>query len=332
MADKKRELFDGFQRAISYLRISITDQCNFRCSYCVGETNFPKLSTTELLSYEELYRIVAIAVQMGIRKVRLTGGEPLLRKGVIEFIRKINAIPGLEDIRLTTNGLLLEEYAGQLVESGVRTFNISLDTLKKKRFKEITGFDGFDKVWAGIKKASVLSPTPVKLNMVVLNGINDDELLDFAGLSLAHPFQVRFIEYMPIGRGSDEPYSKISNAEIMSRLEILGTLTPVARGPVQGPARVYRYENAPGTIGFISPISHKFCSSCNRLRLTATGGLRSCLLVDVELNLKGIIRSGGSDEAIREVFLQAIRNKPREHSLLDKGAGSCHGRMSRIGG
>jgi len=334
-------LQDMFSRTISYLRLSLTDRCNLRCLYCQGEdekdSELVKLEHGELLTYEELLRVVGIAVDMGIRKLRLTGGEPLVRRGVMAFIERLAAIPGLEDIRITTNGVLLEQYAERLIRAGVSKINISLDSLRPERFASITGVDCFDRVWQGIETALDRGFSPVKVNMVVMRGINDDELEDFARLSLERPLQVRFIEFMPIGtssRWSRDTF--LSSDEIKARLEGIAPLVPLRRKEADGPARVYRLgEGARGSVGLISPISHHFCDRCNRLRLTAEGRLRSCLLHDEEVDLRRVLRTGGSDARIRETLLTAILNKPKGHQMaerLGEKGGDCHGRMSRIGG
>ncbi len=335
-------LVDDFSRTISYLRLSLTDRCNLRCLYCVTEDErlgaAGKLPHNELLSYEELLRIVKVAVAMGIVKLRLTGGEPLLRRDVMSFITRLASIASLHDIRLTTNGVLLARYAEGLQAAGIRKINISLDTLRPHRFMEITGRDCFNAVWRGIEKTLAMGFSPVRINMVVMRGINDDELLDFARLVLDTELQVRFIEFMPIGASSHWSQEAFMSAdEIMARIEErFGPLIPMDRDKADGPARLFKFgEPAAGILGFISPISHHFCDRCNRLRLTSEGRLRSCLLHDKEVDLKQVVRGGGSDSAIREALLTAIRNKPRGHQLIERRrqrGGGCHGRMSRIGG
>lgn len=326
-------LTDLFSRSISYLRISLTDHCNLRCQYCTPKEGAVKLASDELLSYEEILRVVRQAVALGIEKVRLTGGEPLVRRDVLAFIRKLGQIPGLNDIRLTTNGVLLVDYARELKEAGISKLNISLDTLKSERFKEITGFDAFSRVWAGIGKAIELGFSPVKLNVVAMKGVNDDEFVDFARMTITEHLHVRFIEFMPIGESSIWDKSKyISSAEIMDLLAPLGALEPAPSRRMDGPARVFRFAGAAGSVGFISPMSHHFCDRCNRLRLTSEGRLRSCLLSDRETDLKQSLRSGAEDGEIRELIIAAILNKPKGHSLSTENGGSCHGQMSRIGG
>ncbi|MBM9616454.1 GTP 3',8-cyclase MoaA [Desulfobulbus rhabdoformis] len=336
-----KSLTDLFSRSISYLRLSLTDRCNLRCIYCVTEDessgSLTKLKHEELLTYEELLHVVRVAVNMGITKVRLTGGEPLVRRGVLDFIRDMMRIEGLDDVRITTNGVLLAGCAQELLDAGVSKVNISLDSLKAKRVQEITGIDCFDKVWQGIEKVLALGFSPVKVNMVAMRHINDDEILDFARLSQQLPLQMRFIEFMPIGASSRwDKDTYISTDEIMERVSALGELIPMQKGRADGPAKVFRLgADAPGSLGFISPLSHHFCDRCNRLRLTSAGSLRSCLLHDEEVDLRSILRNQPTDEAIQAAMIEAIRNKPRGHQLTErmKQSGSdCHGRMSRIGG
>jgi cyclic pyranopterin phosphate synthase len=338
-------LIDMFSRTISYLRLSLTDRCNLKCMYCVTEDEYEasgcltKLSQEELLSYEELLRVVRVAVGMGITKLRLTGGEPLVRNNIMHFIDQLAEIEQLHDIRITTNGVLLEKYADGLIAAGVNKINISLDTLKPERFARITGVDCFDKVWRGIEKARAVGFSPVKLNMVVMRGINDDELVDFARMSRETDMQIRFIEFMPIGSSSRwDKNTYMTSDEIKERVKELGELIPVAGGRADGPASMFRLgSDAKGKLGFISPISHHFCDSCNRLRLTSEGMLRACLLHDEETDLRSVIRAGGDDvdSNIRETLLTVIRNKPKGHQMAERlreEGSDCHGRMSRIGG
>jgi len=292
-----------------------------------------KLPVAELLSYEELLRVVSIAVRMGVRKVRLTGGEPLVRRDITGFIHELAKIPGLEEVRITTNGTRLLETSESLYKSGVRKINISLDTMKPERFKAITGVDLFEKVWQGIEKILEQDGSLIKINVVALKGLNDDEFVDFVRLTIGHPLQVRFIEFMPVGPDSAwEKERYISVEEIKEKTKGLGPLVPVRSEQLDGPARIFKLPDSKGTIGFISPLSEHFCANCNRLRLTATGSLRSCLLTDQETDIKTIIRTGGDDRAIMEALLQSIKNKPKGHRLAKGPDCNCHGHMSRIGG
>lgn len=328
-------LHDSFSRTISYLRISLTDQCNLRCLYCCPMADDAKLARQELLSFEEILRVVRVAVGLGIVKVRLTGGEPLVRAGVLSFVRDLSGISGLAEIRLTTNGVLLASMAAKLYQAGIRKLNISLDSLKRRRFAEITGGDHFEQVWAGIEEARRIGFAPIKLNVVVMRGINDDEIIDFTRLAQELPFHVRFIEFMPIGTTNVWQESRyLPTSEIRARIEsAFGVLSPVASHKLDGPARLFSLPGARGTIGFISPLSNHFCDTCNRLRLTSAGKLRSCLLTDQEIDIKSVLRLNGSDHEIEELILTTIREKPKGHTLVETGViGSCHGQMSRIGG
>jgi len=341
-------LVDQFSRTISYLRLSVTDRCNLRCMYCMPDEGEETetlvktgrfLSHSDLLSYEELLRVVKLAVSLGMNKIRLTGGEPLVRKGIVDFIGRLNNVSGLDQIRLTTNGVLLKEYGKKLFENGVHQINVSLDSLKAEKFKTITGKDKFKEVWDGLMHAHEIG-FRVKLNVVAMNGVNDDEFVDFARLALEYPFQVRFIEFMPVGDKNSWQKKRFIEADsIRDMVSSEGTLTPFKKNYGAGPARMYDI-NAPdgrsGSLGFISPISHHFCDKCNRLRLTSEGRLRACLLRDSETDLKSIIRSGGSDQDIVDSIRQTILNKPQGHMLEDElgvqEKAGCSGKMSRIGG
>lgn len=335
------ELRDLFSRTVSYLRLSLTDRCNLKCLYCVPKEDRSesslRLDHDDLLSYEELLRVVQVAVSLGISKLRLTGGEPLVRRDLMHFIEQLVKIDKLNDIRITTNGVLLEKFARPLAAAGIRKINISLDTLKPERFARITGVDCFTQVWRGIKEAQAVGFAPIKLNTVLMRGMNDDELEDFVRMSRETALQIRFIEFMPIGTSSSwNQNTYISSDEIMERIGKMGELIPVSRGKADGPATMFRAGRAAkGRIGFISPISHRFCDRCNRLRLTSEGKLRSCLLDDRETDLRSVLRHGGSDQDIQQALLAAVRNKPKGHQMEERFGNqgkNCHGRMSRIGG
>ncbi|MCG6892525.1 MAG: GTP 3',8-cyclase MoaA [Desulfobacteraceae bacterium] len=323
-------LVDRFHRQITYLRISVTDRCNMRCVYCMPGQPISRLSHDEILRYEEILRIVRTAVALGVRKVRVTGGDPLVRRGIGGFLRSLSGISGLEEVTLTTNGLLLNEHLETILSAGIRRLNISLDTLKPERFRDITGRDEWARVWAAIGKAHRMGFSPIKLNVVVLRGINDDELQDLAALSLQWPFHIRFIECMPMGSGVASHGPPVTIDEMKVQVAGLGDWTQLQSHPNDGPAERYRMEGAPGEIGFIGAISHHFCHRCNRLRLTASGGLRPCLLADHQFDLKSLIRAGGTDDEIRKLFLEAVRSK-REHHAVAAGERTS-GQMSAIGG
>ena len=326
------ELVDREKRHLSYLRVSITDRCNLRCLYCVPEGRIPKLGHEDILSYEEILRLVNIGIRLGIRKVRITGGEPLVRKGVIDFLSRLTRIRELEDVSLTTNGVLLAANAQRIFEAGIRRINISLDSLDRKKYAQITGYDQFERVWTGIERARKIGFTPIKINVVAMRGINDDEIIDFGRLSRDHPYHIRFIEYMPIGNSRTCSRDQILTPEIQEMIATIGKLIPVDSGHNDGPARRYRIAGAQGEVGFISALSHHFCDRCNRLRLTADGKLRACLLSDYHEPLKDVLRNGGSDEQLAEIFRTAVRHKAAKHQLCPHGDTTVNGQMQGIGG
>ncbi|MGD2207385.1 MAG: GTP 3',8-cyclase MoaA [Anaerolineae bacterium] len=324
---------DDFGRAINYLRVSVTDRCNLRCVYCMPTKGIKKRPHASILSYEELTLVVRAAAQLGICKVRLTGGEPLARLGLPQFVRMIADIPGIDDLSMTTNGTLLARHAQALADAGLHRVNISLDTLHPDRFQQITRRDRLDRVWAGIEAAHAAGLTPIKLNMVVVSGLNDDEVTDFARRTLTDGWHVRFIELMPIG--ANIPWAgdgAVPVPEIRARIESeIGPLEPVHGPKGNGPARYYHLPGAEGTIGFIGALSHHFCNTCNRLRLTADGRLRPCLLNEQEIDLRGPLRAGADLAAVRSLLSEAIHQKPQRHQLAE--AMSPRGRaMSEIGG
>ena len=325
---------DDFGRPINYLRISITDRCNLRCIYCMPSEGVHQRDMSELLTFEEIETVVRAAAELGISKVRLTGGEPLVRLGVVDLVAMLSRIPGIDDLSMTTNGTLLADQAEALAQAGLNRVNISLDTLKPDRFEHITQRGRLDDVLAGIEAAKAAGLNPIKVNVVVMRGLNEDEVVDFARLTVDNGWHVRYIEMMPIGAGpawSVESYVPIS--EIQKWItEAMGPMQPATMKQGNGPARYYRIANSTeGTIGFISPITEHFCHECNRLRLTADGRLRPCLLANTELDLRAILRNDGTDESIREFLREAIRQKPKKHHLEQK---ICpQGRtMSEIGG
>ena len=361
-----RELHDGFGRGINYLRISVTDKCNFRCVYCMPEKGVPARAHGELLTAEEIARFVRIVAQEGITRVRLTGGEPLVSHRIVPLIEEIRGIPGIEDISLTTNGALLPRMAADLRAAGLNRVNISLDTLDPARFSQITRLGRVEQVLAGIDAALEYGFTPVKVNTVVVRRM-DQDVLDLARLSIDRPVHVRFIEYMPIGGGqsasAEDPSSGhgldphcgagtagnggalnpdlwdasdvIPSSELRERISSeataagLGALEPVQNGgPLgAGPARYWAFPNAAGTVGFISAMSNHFCESCNRLRLTADGTIRPCLFSDAEYPVREALRSGDED-AVRTIYRDAIARKPRQHDDID----GTQRFMSQIGG
>jgi len=299
----------------------------------MSEEGIQRIPHDEILTYEEFLRIIRLSVQRGIRKIRITGGEPLIRKGLPTFIYQISSETGVEEITLTTNGVLLEEYAQRLWENGIRRVNVSMDSLDPKRFEFLTGRNAFHRVWAGIHEVKRLGFDPIKLNVVVIKGWNDNEVLDFARLTYDAPYHVRFIEYMPLGGPIEWRSDLVVPAEeLFRRIETLGRLSKLDRSATDGPASRYRLAGGMGTIGFISAITHEFCSSCNRLRLTAEGKLRTCLFSNVETDLKSPLRNGAGDEKLLEIMDRAVANKPRGHGLVGETAPVLNRRMWGIGG
>lgn len=325
--------FDAYDRPIQYLRVSVTDRCNLRCVYCMPEEGVAKFSHQDVLRNEEIVRIVRIAVETGFVHIRLTGGEPLVRKGIVELVEELARIPGLDDLSMTTNGILLRQYAEPLARAGLRRINLSLDTLRPERFRQITRWGDLEDVLAGREAALAAGLRPVKVNMVVVRGMNDDEVVDMARMTLQPDWHVRFIEVMPLGAGvhwwGD---GVISSAEIRARIEeALGPLTPVPGEVGIGPARYYQLPGAAGTVGFISAITEHFCRFCNRLRLTSDGRLLPCLLSSATIDLRTPLRNGATDEELRALFLQAVIAKPRGHALAE-GVLPPSLPMSHIGG
>ncbi|WP_022664570.1 GTP 3',8-cyclase MoaA [Desulfospira joergensenii] len=304
-------------RPINYLRISVTDRCNFRCLYCVPSKKFSVIAHDRIARYEEILRIARLASDMGITKVRITGGEPFVRKGIFSFLERLCTIDGLRDISITTNGSQLNPQRIQtLREMGITRLNFSLDTLDPAGFKRITGRDRFNNVWNAVLAAHEAGMEPIKINAVALRGINDGEIPKLAGLTLKYPFHVRFIEYMPMGKSDVENGHQILTDEIREKIESAhGRLMPVPRDADDGPAKKFQLEGAPGVVGFITPISSHFCSECNRLRLTSRGTLRPCLLNDYEKDILGPLRAGASDTDLAEIIRAALVKKPKDHHL-----------------
>lgn len=320
-------LYDKIGRHIHYLRVAVTDRCNFRCQYCMPVDGVKWIEDNDILRYEEFLRIISAFVSLGVDKVRITGGEPLLRQGLIPFLHQIKMIPGIKEVTLTTNGGMLNEYASLLQQAGVDRINVSLDTLQRERFIKMTGQDQLLQVLAGIKKAQAVGLGPIKINMVVMKGFNTDEIVEMATLALNNPYQIRFIEYMPFTTGEDYLFKA---GEIVKKLIAAGfpTLIPVKSD--SSSAKIYNIEGYQGSIGFIAPVSRDFCSSCNRIRLTPDGYLKPCLLSNHEYSLRDELRLGISDTELRERIRDIVWNKPKQHYLayggkIDRG-------MSRIGG
>ena len=326
---------DSLSRPINYLRISITDRCNLRCVYCMPAEGVPhKFAHADILSYEEIVRVVRAAADLGINKIRLTGGEPLVRLGVVDLVAMIAGVPGIDDISMTTNATLLARYAAELKRAGLHRVNVSLDTLRPDRFQQISRLGELEDVLAGIDAAARVGLQPIKLNFVVMRGVNDDEIVDFARLTLTQSWHVRFIEVMPVGATAGlAKMEHMPVSEVRQRIEQnLGTLSPADKGErANGPALYYRLEQAAGTIGFISAVSEHFCFNCNRLRLTADGKLRPCLLSDQEIGLREALRRGAESEELQVFLRTAIERKPAGHHLAENMVPSAR-QMSQIGG
>lgn len=323
---------DGFQRKIDYLRLSITDRCNLRCTYCMPEDGVPKLEHADILRYEEILTIAEIVAGMGISKIRITGGEPLVRKDILTLCGSISRIPGLKSLSITTNGVLLSEYADKLRTAGIKRINISLDTLKPEKFAAITRRDCFKQVWKGIEAARMAGFSPIKINTVVLHGVNEDEVEELAALTFKFPFHVRFIEFMPFLPGSADR-GFVSASEILDRLKRIAPISRTEENCGNGPALYYQFKGAPGKIGIISPVSDHFCPTCNRLRITADGKLRTCLFSKDETDLREPLRRGLPAGRIEEIIRCAIRAKPERHELSNPVFRKCISRpMFSIGG
>lgn len=311
---------DRFGRQITYLRISVTDRCNLRCLYCMPEEGVPFQPHSEVLRYEEIVRLAQVAVGLGIARLRLTGGEPLVRRDVVDLVRALSHLPGVEEVALTTNATLLAEYARPLKEAGLARVNISLDSLRPERYREITRGGDLSRVWAGIAAAEEAGLSPIKVNAVIIRGLNDDELEDFVRLAAERNLHVRFIELMALGESSRwQPRGYVPSAELKKRLaNFLSQSSLPQKGegllPGAGPAEYYQVSPG-GTVGFISPVSNHFCQSCNRLRLTAVGTLRPCLLSEREIDVKSALRRGADEAELRRLFLQAVEIKPGKQEL-----------------
>jgi cyclic pyranopterin phosphate synthase len=330
MSEPVAALRDQFGRSIEYLRISVTDRCNFRCLYCMPAEGLEWLPKGDILSYEEIAAIVAQLAPLGLRRLRITGGEPTIRPALERLVAMLRAIPEIEDIALSTNGVKLPEMAARLRDAGLDRVNLSADSLRADRIAAIARRAlGFDPVRSAAA-AEAAGLMPVKINVVVMRGINDDEVEAFARLTTEHPWHVRFIELMPVGEMRALTWEHVvPSDEVLARCAVLAPLAP-AEGPARGngPAAYHRYEGAPGSIGVITPMTHTYCGSCNRVRLTADGRLRTCLFGDHEVNLRDPLRRG---EDLLPLYVRALAGKPREHDLLQMRVGGLRA-LSQVGG
>jgi cyclic pyranopterin phosphate synthase len=326
-------LSDGFNRPISYLRVSVTDKCNLRCVYCMPESGLSWLHRDEILSYEEITEVVRAAASVGVRAIRLTGGEPLVRRDLHRLVAAIASVSGIEDVALSTNGLLLEEQLPALVAAGLRRVNVSLDTLRPDRFEAIARRQGLERVMRGIDAAIAAGLQPLKLNCVVMGGANDDEIAAFAELTRERPVFVRFIEVMPVRENLRlQLDTYVSSDEILRRVAATGKLKPITGPSGNGPARYFSFEGARGAVGVISPLSHDYCERCNRVRLTADGRLRLCLFGDHAVDLRGPLRAGATTGDLAALLRSSMLIKPERHHLRLGEASSRMRAFSEIGG
>jgi cyclic pyranopterin phosphate synthase len=326
-------LLDGWGRAIHSLRVSVTDRCNFRCRYCMPAEGLPWLPKPDVLTFEEIHRLVRVMAAMGVREVRLTGGEPLVRRDLPELVRMLAATPGVEDLSLTTNGVLLDRLAAPLVAAGLRRINVSLDSLSHTRFAEITRRDALDRVLAGLAEAERHPELrPIKINCVAIRGFSEAEVPALARLARRKPYVVRFIEFMPLD--ADERWDAdqvLSGAEIRAIIERRWPLEEIPSKP-SSTARRFRFADGAGELGFVSPVSEPFCSSCDRIRLTADGHLRTCLFSREEWDLRGPVRGGASDPELEAAVRHAVAHKELKHTINDPGFARASRTMSQIGG
>jgi len=325
-------LVDGFGRVATDLRVSVTDRCNLRCVYCMpAEPEW--LPRPEVLSFEEIERLVRVAAGLGVTHVRITGGEPTARRDLPELVRRVAAVPGIQDLAMTTNGVLLRKLAKPLREAGLQRLNVSLDTLRGERFVHIARREGLHEVLDGLDAATEAGFAPIKVNMVVMRGVNEDEVVDFAGLARDRAWQVRFIEFMPLD--GDRSWSRervVPAAEILDRVRARWPLVPASAGPLADPARRWRFEDGKGDIGVIASVTEPFCASCDRIRITPDGKLRTCLFAGWETDLKGPMRSGASDADLAAIFRSAVSRKEAGHGINAPGFVQPARAMNAIGG
>ena len=328
-------LVDSYGRRIKSLRISVTDKCNFRCTYCMPAEGLPWLKKAEILSYEEIVRIAHVAVGMGIEQIRLTGGEPLVRRDLPELVRQLHTIPGLRSLSLTTNGILLKHQARMLAEAGLTRINVSLDSLLREKFAQLTRRDQLDHVLEGLAELERHpSIHPIKINAVAMRGYTEEEVLDFARLARNKAYVMRWIEFMPLD--ADQAWRKediLTGKEIQQIIEATyGPLVPITTGDPSETARRYTFSDGIGEVGFINPVSEPFCAQCDRIRITADGQLRTCLFATEETDLRAVLRSDSDDEELARVMRQAVWHKELKHYIGDKRFKRASRSMSMIGG
>ena len=328
-------LVDSYGRRIKNMRISITDKCNFRCTYCMPAEGLPWLKKAEILSYEEIGRIARVAVSIGIEQIRLTGGEPLVRRDVPELVRQLHKIEGLHSLSITTNGILLKQQAAALAEAGLTRINVSLDSLIREKFAQLTRRDQFTRVLEGLEELEKYpSIHPIKVNAVAIKGFSEEEVLDFVHLARRKAYVIRWIEFMPLD--ADQIWRKediLTGGELKAIIEAeYGPLVPITSGDPSETARRYTFSDGIGEVGFINPVSEPFCSTCDRIRLTADGQLRTCLFSTEETDLRAVLHSGASDEELIQAIRQAVWNKELKHYIGDKRFKRANRSMSMIGG
>jgi cyclic pyranopterin phosphate synthase len=330
---KRTQLLDGHGREIGDVRISVTDRCGFRCRYCMPAEGMVWLAREELLTFEEIERVVRVLAEMGVRDVRLTGGEPLVRRELPSLVGMLAAIPEVDEIALTTNGYLLERDAGALVAAGVNRFNVSVDSLQRERFAQMTRRDALERVLRGLEAlAAYPEAHPIKVNAVAMRGFTEHEVIPFAQFAREHPYEVRFIEFMPLDADHAwSPDDVLSGEEVRAAIHAVFPLEPEARKP-SSTARTYRFADGRGRIGFINPVSEPFCGDCNRIRLTADGQLRTCLFSLRETDLRGALRDGADDDQLEEIVRNAVWRKELKHHIGDPGFVQPARSMSAIGG
>ncbi|HAC07687.1 MAG: GTP 3',8-cyclase MoaA [Gemmatimonadetes bacterium] len=326
-------MIDQFGRTVRYLRVSVTDKCNLRCVYCMPLEGLDWLKREEILTYEEIAEVVRTMAGMGLERVRITGGEPLIRRDLSDLVKMIADVPEIEDLSLSTNAVLLADQAEALKQAGVQRLNISLDSLQADRVDAISRRPGsYSKIMEGLDAAEEVGFAPLKINVVLIRGQNDDEIEDFARITRERPWHIRFIELMPTGANLDlSANSFVSCADALRRVRKIEQLEPVDGPFGNGPATYYRFPGAPGTVGVITPMSHNYCDRCNRMRLTASGQLRPCLFGDIETNLRDPLRAG---QDLRPLIEETLRIKPERHYLIQGSAAGSGGlvALSQTGG
>jgi len=324
---------DGFARTIDYLRLSVTDRCNLRCRYCMPEEGVDRISHDKVMRFEEIVTLIRAAANVGFQKIRLTGGEPLVRRDITKLVRMIRDIEGITDLSMTTNGVLLEEKAQELYTAGIQRVNISLDTLVKEKFLQVTRRDEFNAVMRGIDAALSVGMHPVKINVVLIRDFNDDEIFDFIELTRGRPLSVRFIEYMPTnGAQAWNTDMIVPMDELLSTLSTRYEIDKLDKRSGAGPSVDFKIPGFSGTLGFITPVSSHFCDRCNRIRVTSDGRIRSCLFSDDEAHILALLRGGKDLTVIGDFILDVLKNKPKRHSITSGRIRTCQRSMSEIGG